>query len=198
MQQGAGQQEELLAKCPFCGYSLEGLPVRHKCPECGRPFDRQWRVFGNLSRWEQSKPTWRVVSLGMEVAAISWLIYFYSGILAESWTGFLLVALFAAGIPLGLRRRFARPKCFVIVEPRAVALMRREGTVSDRYPLTRITEAEADSWHRLVIWAGSREVVRIALCGGWAEAERCAVYINSLVDKLDKPVYDMPNSRLLN
>jgi hypothetical protein len=24
--------------CVHCGYSLEGLPDHHRCPECGRPY----------------------------------------------------------------------------------------------------------------------------------------------------------------
>lgn len=31
--------EVALEQCPFCGYSLEGLPVEHRCPECGRSVD---------------------------------------------------------------------------------------------------------------------------------------------------------------
>lgn len=29
-----------LAFCPECSYPLTGLPERHRCPECGRPFDQ--------------------------------------------------------------------------------------------------------------------------------------------------------------
>lgn len=36
--------------CPICGYSLEGLPVEHRCPECGFPFDRRWHVFSRRIR----------------------------------------------------------------------------------------------------------------------------------------------------
>ncbi len=47
---GDGRQEASvpagsLANCPWCGYSLEGLPVEHRCPECGGQFDRPWQVF---------------------------------------------------------------------------------------------------------------------------------------------------------
>ena len=41
---------ELLATCPFCGYALEGLPVEHRCPECGNAIDRRWRVFGGVRK----------------------------------------------------------------------------------------------------------------------------------------------------
>jgi hypothetical protein len=27
-----------LPRCPACGYSLRGLPLESKCPECGRPY----------------------------------------------------------------------------------------------------------------------------------------------------------------
>lgn len=40
-----GSSVELLERCPFCDYRLEGLPVEYYCPECGRPVDRRWRVY---------------------------------------------------------------------------------------------------------------------------------------------------------
>lgn len=41
-----GDEMELLQCCPFCGYHLRGLPLRHACPECGVEVDRSWDVFG--------------------------------------------------------------------------------------------------------------------------------------------------------
>jgi hypothetical protein len=40
--------ESDFAICPECGYSLKGLPDKHACPECGKPYDlsvvrRAWR-----------------------------------------------------------------------------------------------------------------------------------------------------------
>ena len=34
-----------LVNCPQCGYSLEGLPASHRCPECGAPYTRELLVF---------------------------------------------------------------------------------------------------------------------------------------------------------
>ena len=34
-----------LVNCPQCGYSLQGLPASHRCPECGLQYTRDVRVF---------------------------------------------------------------------------------------------------------------------------------------------------------
>lgn len=31
-----------LDECPRCSYPLSGLPSRHRCPECGFPYDKTW------------------------------------------------------------------------------------------------------------------------------------------------------------
>ncbi|RME36470.1 MAG: hypothetical protein D6788_11525, partial [Planctomycetota bacterium] len=40
------EQADLLDTCPACAYSLVGLPVEHRCPECGMEVDRRWTIFG--------------------------------------------------------------------------------------------------------------------------------------------------------
>jgi rubrerythrin len=38
--------------CPYCDYDLKGLPQKHVCPECGRPYDAD-----ELRReWEEAFP----------------------------------------------------------------------------------------------------------------------------------------------
>ena len=39
-----------LNRCPICRYSLRGLPVEHKCPECGFEYDQETSVF--YPRWK--------------------------------------------------------------------------------------------------------------------------------------------------
>lgn len=47
---GASNPTRLLALCPRCSYSLNGLPIRHSCPECGMPFDRTCKVYRRSAR----------------------------------------------------------------------------------------------------------------------------------------------------
>ncbi|MCG8404396.1 MAG: hypothetical protein MI923_04265 [Phycisphaerales bacterium] len=35
----------LSQECPICDYSLVGLPVEHRCPECGFQFDQQTMIW---------------------------------------------------------------------------------------------------------------------------------------------------------
>jgi hypothetical protein len=40
-----------LSHCLDCGYSLTGLPTRHRCPECGWEYDQFTRVWRKKDRW---------------------------------------------------------------------------------------------------------------------------------------------------
>ncbi len=40
-----------LSHCLECGYSLEGLPTHHRCPECGWEYDQYTRVWRRRGRW---------------------------------------------------------------------------------------------------------------------------------------------------
>ena len=60
------EESDLLQNCPFCNYSLKGLPTEHKCPECGQPFDRRWRLFGNVPSSYKRRPWVKIwVALGI-------------------------------------------------------------------------------------------------------------------------------------
>lgn len=41
-----------LVNCPVCKYSLQGLPVAHRCPECGFEYDEQTVVFKPKTPWK--------------------------------------------------------------------------------------------------------------------------------------------------
>ncbi len=36
---------ERLSECPACDYDLRGLPIDHRCPECGFYFDNNTHVW---------------------------------------------------------------------------------------------------------------------------------------------------------
>jgi hypothetical protein len=59
-------ESDLLQNCPFCDYSLKGLPAEHRCPECGKPFDRRWRLFGDVPSSYKRRPWVKIwVALGI-------------------------------------------------------------------------------------------------------------------------------------
>src|SRR5437016_2378562 len=40
-----------LTHCLECGYSLEGLPARSRCPECGFEYDEHTRIWMHPAPW---------------------------------------------------------------------------------------------------------------------------------------------------
>lgn len=174
-------QDPLLGECPFCDYLLEGLPVEYICPECGRAFDRRWRVFGHRRRWERLSRRQRTAAVGGLALA---LIYPVSAFLRWSdvmhWTSYVAIGIALINLTRWL---FAVPACFIIVGSNAVAFFDRGKMKLQWYPLDQVTEVEVDFWDRLVLWAGARDLYRIPVRAGRTEAERCAAHINSLIDR---------------
>ena len=83
-------EEGLLGRCPWCRYSLAGLPVEHVCPECGRAFDRRWVVFGAGFLSKGARLT-RAIFRGMAVIllvmqlSLTWLLMTYARPIELRW-----------------------------------------------------------------------------------------------------------------
>ena len=56
----------MLARCPLCNYSLNGLPDQHKCPECGFSYAKRMEVLMLALRTQVFwLVAWTLVFLGL-------------------------------------------------------------------------------------------------------------------------------------
>ena len=118
-----GPEESLLEKCPWCEYSLRGLPVVHHCPECGLEVDRRWnRTFPVSLR----RSTWRKVGVFLFWALLSTYVIFaiYVTSMAQGARGFIF---FVFTLPLGILislgwafYRLRKQPAFVAIGPRGL------------------------------------------------------------------------------
>lgn len=188
MSRGSSCGEHLLNECPFCDYSLEGLPVQHKCPECGREYDRRWRVFGNRPRWHYLGRKRR----GFEFVQIVYFAFVWL------WIGFFMVGRFSGfwGVSLRLCCLFFlacasvlngwhllhTPRRFLIVGSDWVALANRSTFSLTYYESRTIRGACArGSALLLVLERGEQVLILCDYVVPQAEVERCADCVNSLI-----------------
>ena len=134
--------DTLLERCPRCRYALEGLPVEHRCPECGLPIDRRWRLFGGQAIWHTNMRALVAFLLGFLVlgAVLTAAMLILKGDFSVmGWWG---PGLYTLVIIPGLLWLFvARPPGFVAIGPRGVAVYRPRTGVQE-YPWDRIGQAQ--------------------------------------------------------
>lgn len=115
----APAEADLLQVCPYCDYRLTGLPVEHRCPECGNAFDRRWRVFGRRSLWNTH---WRI-PMAIVLAFFTLLILYATafGIYEfkpDKLAGAIGNCVYFGGLyALLLYGIFSRPQSFIAVGP---------------------------------------------------------------------------------
>lgn len=69
-----------LKNCPRCAYSIEGLPRRGRCPECGFSYDQDMRLLPiMLHRWRPSKSARTILSVLVAFSATMTVIAFING-----------------------------------------------------------------------------------------------------------------------
>ena len=81
-------------ECIGCGYSLEGLAIPGKCPECGVPFDSQVMVLHGVPRSSSGTPLWRRLVWIATAVFLFVLVQFWPLLLMVSWV--ILVVGFVA------------------------------------------------------------------------------------------------------
>lgn len=173
LREDSSEPPGLLEQCPFCDYSLRGLPVEHQCPECGEPIDRRCKVFGRRGSWKKIVPIAFFVILvglildrGMGPLTVNDVIlgaWFVGCVLAFSWP---------------------RECYFVLVGPSGLQV----GDYSQRkrvsYSWDEVVGVDDDGGKRVIIELEDR-YVKVGQYGGLEpsdEAQRCAGYIQACLD----------------
>ncbi len=105
------------ARCHWCGYSLQGLPVRGSCPECGRDYTPE--TARRLQPWPSAlkiclRLGWPIAGLMFAgfiliTAGNNWvmgLIVGYSMVVAVCFNGYFQVrSMLRRSLPEGIRTR---------------------------------------------------------------------------------------------
>jgi hypothetical protein len=168
----------LLDRCPFCQYRLEGLPTKHRCPECGQPFDRRWKVFPGV-------PPWRSVDV---LGGIVLLIILFTLVLMDLRPGvwltstdiifLLLFAVLWLLFAIRTTQRLCNTWMSVAVDQTGIHVIDHRKNTIVYYNWREIGEARVNWWSdRLVIRTDGKDV-NLDLCSK-KQAWTCAEYINS-------------------
>lgn len=94
------------ARCPFCDYSLQGLPVPHRCPECGGPYDERTQVWPARRGWWDPTLLFLVCLLAPQARSIAKVLS-GSGLSTADWlilAANVLLALLMVRLYRGRRR----------------------------------------------------------------------------------------------
>jgi predicted Zn-ribbon and HTH transcriptional regulator len=176
-------EEERLQQCPGCGYSLFGLGVERRCPECGLTIDRRWRVFGGRSVWQKCERRTRILQLLTALSMTAFWVW-VTDVTSRRQQGLgavLLPTAFISALALGVWLVIWRPGAFVAIGPRRLAVGRKPGRIEE-YSWSRIGRVRYAPLSRSVIVVVDGR--RVRLSGFWffrddrAEAKRCAVCVS--------------------
>ena len=186
-------EKYLLEKCPFCKYQLRGLPVKHRCPECGQEFDRLWKVFGNTPRWQTYGRTTRVgiivlilIVIFVSIDTTTYLIRTGTS-LSTLTTYFDFKYLFMATFPIiacifSFRYVFLMPPVFIAVGPDGITVGNRKNKTRDNYPWQDVEQAYLNVRDKLILNINDVEVMITNWRSTYSEADSCVEYINSWID----------------
>ena len=158
-----------LQVCPRCEYSLIGLPLNHRCPECGFEYDERTFVLAGISRGTTSirlgrRWLWILVAIG------SWLGFSFSGLLIASstarsiapaigvvWLGLVLYLVFSSrGERKGIEYILFAPAGFGYVADVIVGSGAEAHLISWPEVDTVIVDRKSAHWHRIRIGSVNR------------------------------------------
>jgi len=161
----------MLARCPLCGYRLEGLPSRHRCPECGFEYDQRMELI------EQSSVVATFFVFGLAIAALGlflmWPIRLRGPGAPFLVFGLAYMAFYVVRFTLGYRNK-------ILVGPDGIVLIshRRVDQVIPWIEIKRISDTRAgieifDTQDRMICALNERHL------GSGARLERVRGLIQS-------------------
>jgi hypothetical protein len=190
------EEKDLLEKCPFCKYLLKGLPVKHKCPECGKVFDRRSKVLGDVPRWYSYNKLQR---LGVVIAFILVIWIFSNGIIdilenSPVTTGrfiknTVMIAFWCIYLGCVIHYCFATPGKFITISPDEIALCNRKKRTRDRFPWYSVNEARMNVRDKVIFTVNGEDISLDKLLKG-NEAEYFINYVNEYKEKRDTYLID--------
>lgn len=172
-------EDELLALCPQCAYQLHGLPVLHRCPECGLDVDRRWQVYGGRTIPRKSIQPGRVLKVFVLIWALIPISVLAVVMFLFAPRGEMFLAYFVCGGAFGVLiwTILRKPRAFIAVGPDGVFVQKRRG-VQSLHPWGDVKSARHDLMRKsLVLELADDRDVRLPTFDffGWyiAEADRC-------------------------
>ncbi len=135
-----------LERCPSCGYSPEGLPTVHPCPECGLELDRSWTVFGGRYPSRSAKQPYPLMKifigvLSLNLICVAFAFYYLTG---HKYLFFLPGLLPLVLLPFLYLRR-----SFVAFGPRGLVIFRGRNRV-EQIPWSRLSHARHNLGYKYV------------------------------------------------
>ena len=189
MEQGTGPDNEsektLLQQCPACSYALRGLPVRHRCPECGVAFDRRWKVFGGRTMSPNRYRRRRIIT----VLVVGWVLVVF-GVLLSRRTLLPIVPViflfFAVQGGYAIWSVCSRPRGFVAMGPDGLFIFKGLNH-TDYFEWTEVEEMKCDWFSKTVTLRAGKVNTHLSMQDFFgsdgAEVERCVHAVNRAVGK---------------
>ncbi len=180
----APDEAGLLEQCPFCDYSLRGLPVEHRCPECGQEIDRGWTVFGARSPWSvrtvPSKITNITVLVFMLILTLDWIHDMRTSPQGASVTLALGIIFMSAVVAISTLVELRKPASFIAVGPTGVMVYTRSSKRRQLYEWSRVEDVEFGGWGNVALKVDGRWTTIAKWSQISPEARRCVRCIRVL------------------
>jgi predicted RNA-binding Zn-ribbon protein involved in translation (DUF1610 family) len=144
----AADESVLLQQCPFCDYTLRGLPVEHRCPECGEEIDRRSTVFGARFPWSSRTMRGRIANVTILVAGVIILLNLVSNIRTNHWIliSILCAILLAMTLVVSVLNEVRKPAVFIAVGPIGVLLCNHRTKHRRLYEWSRVDDVSYRGW----------------------------------------------------